>query len=148
MICKGCGKELPDKAKFCPFCGYRMVNALQDVPPAIPKKESETQIVGREEIDWSKETIFSDHSEEEVMEEEGEDEEISKSINGFAGFVIIAIILFTILFVIIGIPLIAAGEKNKENSKEAFEDDELVFYDSYEIITENGKIYLEINNDM
>ena len=113
MICKGCGKELPDKAKFCPFCGYRMVNALQDVPPAIPKKESETQIVGREEIDWSKETIFSDHSEEEVMEEEGEDEEeenakaIKKTLAGLG--------IIIILFMIIVIPIIIIDEKNQDN---------------------------------
>ena len=31
MFCKKCGKELPDEAKFCPFCGYHIENNEQSV---------------------------------------------------------------------------------------------------------------------
>lgn len=40
MICRQCGKEIPDSSIFCSFCGQRVANHVVPItPPRIPSRE-------------------------------------------------------------------------------------------------------------
>lgn len=44
MLCKNCGKELPDESKFCPYCMVKFVDENK-ITPTQPKKKSGKKIV-------------------------------------------------------------------------------------------------------
>lgn len=44
MLCKNCGKELPDESKFCPYCMVKFVDENK-ITPTQPKKKSGKKII-------------------------------------------------------------------------------------------------------
>ena len=44
MLCKNCGKELPDESKFCPYCMVKFVDENK-ITPIQPKKKSGKKII-------------------------------------------------------------------------------------------------------
>lgn len=44
MLCKNCGKELPDESKFCPYCMVKFIDENK-ITPIQPKKKSGKKII-------------------------------------------------------------------------------------------------------
>ena len=44
MYCSECGKKNPDKAKFCAYCGAKLLTDIVDEPEAdVPEWEAESR---------------------------------------------------------------------------------------------------------
>ena len=111
LYCSKCGKQIPENAKFCPYCGEEVVinrgnpNAVEVKPEDVKQEVIESPAAAEDEVKSSARDEYFEHKDELIAKYEDEIKTFESRRRGMAipggiilGVFLIATIVFFFLF--------------------------------------------------